>query len=117
MSEHKKLDPKSPIKLVKGIGEKTEQLLGKLDIYTVNDFLQHFPRDYDVYDVPVSVKSVLDSIEEMNFVSVKAKIEHVYPIKQVRNLKLLRCRVSDESGLMYITWFNMPYLRRQLRVG
>lgn len=117
MKEGKRLGPGAHIGLVKGIGEKTEELLGKLDIYTVNDFLQHFPRDYDVYDEPMLVKSVLDSIEEKDVVTVKVKIEHVYPIRQVRNLKLLRCRASDESGLIYITWFNMPYLRRQLKVG
>ena len=45
------------IRTVKGIGEKTEKLLGKLGILTVGDFLRYYPRDYDdyIYDVIILV--------------------------------------------------------------
>ena len=35
------------IRTVKGIGEKTEKVLGKLGILTVGDFLRYYPRDYE----------------------------------------------------------------------
>ena len=47
------------IRTVKGIGEKTEKLLGKLGIFTVGDFLRYYPRDYDEYQEPVSVSRIL----------------------------------------------------------
>ncbi len=117
MSKQKAFGPTSPIRSLKGVGEKTEQTLGKLGIYQFNDLLQHFPRDYDVYDDPLTIESILESYDDEKIVTVKAKLDYFYPIKQVRNLKILRCRVIDSTGLMYITWFNMPYLRRQLKIG
>ncbi len=117
MSDKKKFKPTSPVRLIKGVGEKTEALLERLDIFTVTDLLQHFPRGYDVYDEPINSKAILESYEDYELVTIKAKLEHFYPIKQVRNLKILRARASDDSGLIYITWFNMPYLRKSLRIG
>ena len=46
------------IRTIKGIGEKTEKLLGKLGIYTVGDFLRYYPRDYDEYQEPLGVSQV-----------------------------------------------------------
>ena len=43
------------IRTIKGIGEKTEKLLGKLGIFTVGDFLRYYPRDYDEYREPVEI--------------------------------------------------------------
>ena len=34
-------------KLIKGIGEKTEKDFSKLNIFTVEDLIQHYPRGYD----------------------------------------------------------------------
>ena len=37
------------IRSIKGIGEKTEKLFGKLGIQSVGDLLRYYPRDYDEY--------------------------------------------------------------------
>ena len=39
----------SPIREIKGIGVKTEQLFQQLGVYTVGDILLYFPRDYEKY--------------------------------------------------------------------
>ena len=46
----------SKIRELKGIGEKTEKLFGKIGVYTAGDLLRYYPRGYDVYEeaVPVS---------------------------------------------------------------
>ena len=36
-----------PITTLKGIGEKTAALYHKLDIFTVDDLIRHYPRDYE----------------------------------------------------------------------
>ena len=41
------------IRSIKGIGEKTEKLFGKLGIQSVGDLLRYYPRDYDEYGQPV----------------------------------------------------------------
>ncbi|NLJ89902.1 MAG: ATP-dependent DNA helicase RecG [Clostridiales bacterium] len=117
MDKVAKLKPMALVNLVKGVGEKTQNLLSKLEIFTVNDLLQHFPRDYDVYEEPITSKNIIESGEDEGLVTIEARLEHFYPIKQVRNLKILKARVADDTGLIYLTWFNMPYLRKNLKVG
>ena len=44
-----------PLDTLKGIGEKTGKLFGKLGIGTVDELLEYYPRAYDAYEEPVSV--------------------------------------------------------------
>ena len=37
------------IKSIKGIGEKSEKLFNKLGIYTVEELLYFYPREYDIF--------------------------------------------------------------------
>lgn len=36
-----------PITALKGVGDKTAALYHKLDIFTVDDLIRHYPRDYE----------------------------------------------------------------------
>ena len=58
------------ISTLKGIGEKTAQLFGKLEIYTIGDLLKYFPRSYDVYEDPIPIKEV----EEGHVVTVSGAV-------------------------------------------
>ena len=49
---------KSSISELKGIGEKTSRLFGKLGITTVGDLIRYYPRGYDVYEDPVPIGSL-----------------------------------------------------------
>ena len=46
---------RTEIKELKGIGEKTEKLFGKLGIETVCDLIRYYPRGYDVYEAAVPI--------------------------------------------------------------
>ena len=58
------------ISALKGIGEKTEKLFQKLDVYTVGDLIRYFPHGYDVYEplVPIS------EVEENHVMTVSGAI-------------------------------------------
>lgn len=43
------------IRELKGIGDKTTTLFNKLSVYTVDDLVGFYPRDYDVYEEPVLI--------------------------------------------------------------
>lgn len=43
---------------VKGIGEKTEKLFHKLGIYSTDELLEFYPRNYDSYNVPTTVREL-----------------------------------------------------------
>ena len=43
---------------LKGIGEKTATLFYKLGVNTIEDLLNHFPRDYESFGKPIKVKKI-----------------------------------------------------------
>ncbi len=102
-----------PITVIKGIGEKTNKDLNKLNIYSVYDLLHHYPRNYDTFEVPIPITS----IQEGKICSIEASIQSTPLIKQVKNLKIISCRVKDSSGYLNLSWFNMPFLKNKLYMG
>lgn len=103
----------TPILQLKGIGEKTNALFQKLDLYTTKDLLYSFPKDYDLPAAPVE-------IGKLKIGAVSAVMGQVWgnvTMKKVRNLTILNVPIRDNSGAMSITFFNMPYLRNMMRKG
>ena len=41
---------------LKGIGEKTQKLFEKLNLFTLDDLLGAYPRDYDTFKEPVAIQ-------------------------------------------------------------
>lgn len=101
------------VSVIKGIGAKTEQDFNKIGIFTVNDLLHYYPRNYDVFENPIYIQS----IEEGKMVAIEASMIGSVTMKQMRNLKILSCTVKDCSGSIQLTWFNMPFLKNQLKLG
>ena len=101
------------IRNIKGVGQKAESLYAKLGIYTIGDLLAHYPRQYDVYKPVQPVSEAVDGNVIVLDVSLAAKPK----ISYVRNLKIVSCTMRDSSGSIPVSWFNMPYLLRSLKMG
>ena len=48
---------------LKGVGAVTANNLNRLSVYTVEDLVKLYPRDYDVYEEPVFISSIDDDTE------------------------------------------------------
>ncbi len=107
------MEANDSIKVVKGIGEKTEQLFHKLGIETVQELLEHYPRGYEEFERPVMIASA----KEGEVLAIEASITKTPGIKRVRNLQIVSASVKDASDVMHLTWFNMPFLQKTLRSG
>lgn len=101
------------VRCIKGVGEKAEKLYAKLGIRTVNDLLAHYPRSYDVYQ-PIQPVS---QAAEGRVMVVEASLAGRPQITYIRNLKILSCTMRDSGGSILVSWFNMPYLMRSLKMG
>ena len=99
------------ISVIKGVGEKTEKLFAKMDVFTIEDLLEHYPRGYDSFEeiIPIS-KAKVGQIATFE-VSLVAALQ----VKKVRNLTILTGRARDSSGDIMVTWFNMPFLKNTLK--
>ena len=103
----------SPIRQVKGIGAKTEELFIKTGVYTVRDILLYFPRDYEKYPDVVDADEVIP--ERKNAVVVKVnKKPSMIPNSR---LQLVTLDIPGKSQKVRASWFRSPYIRNVLEVG
>ncbi len=103
----------SPVTVLKGIGEKTAELMEKLGIVTVEDLLRNYPRGYECFDAPISICECPES----GIGEVKGVITGKPYRARKGSLQILTIWIDDGSGKMKLTWFNMPFLASKLVPG
>lgn len=102
------------IREIKGVGEKTEKLFSKLQIYDTDDLLAHYPRHYDVYEKPVSIRE----IDNRAVAAIAGVMVKNLEVQRVCNLQIVTGYLKDEeNGILKVKWFNMPFLRNQIKAG
>ena len=107
------MDKTTPIMEVKGVGEKTRKLFEKIDVRTVGDLIAHYPRDYETFKEPVPISKAACG----EVCAVYVTIAGIPSQKQIRNLNILNVTVKDSTGVMQLTFFNMPFLKKVLKPG
>ncbi|MDD6233915.1 MAG: ATP-dependent DNA helicase RecG [Lachnospiraceae bacterium] len=99
---------------LKGIGDKTEKLFNKLNVYTTEDLIHFYPRTYDVYEEPVKVSEMTDTKTYAIWGTVVSLCELV----NAGRYRILSVYVADDDGArIKLTWFNMPFLKNNLKRG
>ena len=103
---------KESLKTLKGIGDKTEQLFQKAGICDLNQLLHYYPRDYSLYQEPVSCGAVRTGEKT-------AVLGRIFRAPEVKSGKrpLTILQLQDETGSLQVNWFHMPYLRSTLKRG
>lgn len=96
---------------IKGIGPKKEQLLNKLDIFTVEDLLNHYPRDYEDRTNLQKLSSCINGQKSL----LRLKILTDLNTRYLKNkMSITTCLCSDGTRKCKVTWFNQPYLKKIL---
>ena len=103
----------SPVRGIKGIGEKTEALLQKTGIFTVGDLIRYYPRGYDQYEEPIPIGEVADG----SVAAVRGIIFGNVQVSPNRKLQITTIYVKDLTGILKVVWFRMPFLKNVLRNG
>lgn len=98
---------------LKGIGPKTAALFEKLKVYTIEDLIKLYPRNYLSYAMPVDIREA----EPGGRVTIKASVQSYVDIKKVRSLTLVTCTVKDGTGTVKLTWYNSPFLKQVFHIG
>ena len=98
---------------IKGVGEKTAKLFARLHITNVGELLEHYPRDYEKMEAPVSVSALMPG----RVCAVKAAVIGTPQVTRVRSLVIANVQAGDATGLFRITFFGMPYIRSVLKPG
>ena len=98
---------------VKGIGPKTTSLLNKLNIFTIDDLVQHYPFRYDVLR-----RSDLSTVTEDERVVIDGKVESIPLVVRFRGgLNKLNFRLATSNGVVGVSIFNRAFLKPNLEIG
>lgn len=107
------MELKDPIIKIKGIAEKKALLFSKASVFCVNDLLHYFPRDYK--HIP-TIKKICDTRNGENC-CIQGKICSIPRMFSRYGKSILSFDVRDESTMLTVTYFNMPYLKKEIVIG
>ena len=97
------------IKTLPGIGEARAKLFEKLGIYSINDLLHHYPRDYQDR---TNVKKISELKDGEMVCIIAIPITKVTSVRLKGRMSMQKLQVSDETGRLTVIWFNQPYLKK-----
>ncbi len=108
------IDLKQSVQYIKGVGPQRAALLRKLNIYTLEDLITYFPRDYEDRSKPKKISQLVDGEEALIEVIAISKISEV---RIRKNMVIEKLIVRDETGSCVISWFNQKYLKGKFEIG
>ena len=103
----------TPIESLKGIGEKTGKLFRKLGIETSEDLLSYYPRAYDPYNAPLPI----GQLKEGKIGAVEGVLTRMADLIRLNHLQMVSVTLKDLTGTIQLCWYNMPYMRANLKAG
>ena len=110
-SEVKTLLLNDSVTEIKGIGAKKAQTLNNLGIFTVNDLIEHFPRDYEDRSQVKDIADLTENEENTFFALVSAVPENVH----IRKMTVTKVKLSDSTGSVNAVWYNQPFIKNALK--
>ena len=95
---------------LKGIGDKREQLFHAKGIYTIQDLLFYIPKSFKDYSkiTPITEASNLDALMYVTVLSTPK-------LSFYKGKSLVRAKIKDHTTEAEIMFFNMPYMRDQIK--
>lgn len=103
----------SPVQYVKKVGPKRAALMLRLGIETIDDLLYLSPRRYEDRSnlIPIG------KIKEGEIYTIMGKVITGGEIRTRSRLKIYQAVIGDDTGMVYVTWFNQPYMKDYFKPG
>ncbi|MGC9603201.1 MAG: ATP-dependent DNA helicase RecG [Minisyncoccia bacterium] len=108
------LDLRTPLAEVNGIGQGFISKLKRLNISTVGDLLSHFPTRYEDFSQIYKIADLIPNQEA----TIQGRVEEIEGRRAWRrNLYIVECLITDDTGSIKAVWFNQPYIKNVLQPG
>lgn len=101
----------SPVGSLPFVGPVYLKKLKKLNIFTIEDLLNHVPTRYIDYR-QISKISQIQPGETVTIIGNVTSIKNIYT-KSRKKIQL--AQLSDSTGSIEVVWFNQPYLLRNIK--
>ncbi|MBQ6477502.1 MAG: ATP-dependent DNA helicase RecG [Bacilli bacterium] len=101
------------LKDIRGVGPKGLALLNKINIYTIDDLITHYPFRYEILE-----RTDLEKAVDGDKVIVDGKIESIPILMRFKaGLNKMNFRLVTANGVVGVSIFNRAFLKKQLTVG
>ena len=98
---------------IKYFDEKNTNKLKRLGIKSLYNLFYYFPR---AYDDRTNIMKIGD-LRGDEYVVLKATLLTVSAPPTRSGLKMVKATATDNTGIIELVWFQMPYLRKTLKIG
>lgn len=99
---------------LKGVGEKTAKALYSLNLKTIEDVLNYFPREYEFRGEYKKVSEMING-EMAAFIG---EVYAFYPYKKfAKNKGYGKIVFKNENDFVTGVWFNQPYIYKTFQIG
>ena len=103
----------SPVADIPGVGKQNATAFRRLELRTVEDLLYHFPHRYDDF----SQQKQISDLQIGQVETITAEVLDVRSFGMRNGRGGVEIRVGDESGVLKVSFFNQPWVAKQLHVG
>ena len=103
----------TPVKFLKGVGERRAESLERLGIRTARDLLWHLPHRY----VDASTVTPLAKAELGHEVACVGRVVAKGVLPTRRGLRIFHAVLRDESGVLECVWPGQAFLDRTITIG
>lgn len=103
----------SSISKIPGIGPTYEALFHNLEIFTIQDLLNHVPTRWEKF----TTHQKISDLKPGQQVVLEAELFSIDNIRTRNGKRLTKGVAKDETGKIEITWFNQQYLTKSLKFG
>ncbi len=105
------MELKDTVGKIKNVGTQRAKLLNNLGIYTVEDIIEYFPRDYEDRRSLREISDLMENTENTFSATVEKAVENVY----IGKMCISRTRVYDDSGSVNVIWYNQKYIKNAIK--
>lgn len=102
------------IQYIKGVGPAKAKLLNKLGIFTLQDLITYYPREYEDRSKITKISDFVDS-ENVTFRAIV--VSKMSELRVRKGLTIYKLLVRDESESCVLIWYNQYYLKNQFKIG
>ncbi len=107
-----KIDLSMPVRFLKGVGPARAKTFAQMQVKTVGDLLEYFPRDWVFAPEPIKI----NQMQEGQTAAIVGLVESA-DYQSYRKPPIFEAVLADETGVCRIIWFHGGYLRNQLKPG
>ncbi len=98
---------------IKGVSDKILEKLKGLGVFTLYDLFYYFPR---TYEDRTNVKNI-NQLKEDEYAVIKGKLFGIESVRTRNRKVMIKAKISDGTGFLEVLWFQMPYIKKSLKMG